>query len=315
MAEQKQRGRDAIRPDEIPKAGWKDIALRVKDEIETDHVAVVSAGVAFFGLLAAFPAIAALMSIAGLVLDPSTIETQLASITAALPEEAAAIVTEQAAEVAGSTGAGFAAAAGVLLSLYGAAKGMKTLMEGMNIAYDEDEDRGFIMKNLVALALMLLSIVGVVVALGFTVVVAALIGRLGLPEIVHTIILIGRWPVLGLLTMVGLAVLYRYGPSREEPEWRWVSVGAVVATVLWVLGSIGFSIYVANFGNYNETYGTLGGVIILLTWLWLSAFIVLLGAELNAEMEHQTARDTTTGHDEPRGERGAVKADTVGQAP
>jgi len=316
MAKERARGRKAAEPTDIPKQGWRDILFRVKDEVQADHVVVVSAGVAFFSLLAVFPAIGALMSIAGLVLDPATIEAQLQSVASALPEDAASIVVDQAKKVAASdNGAGLTAVFGILLSLYSSAKGMKTLMEGMNIAYDEEEERGFIVLNLVALALTLLLVVGVVIALGSTVVMTAVIESLGLPDIVATLVSFGRWPILALLAMLGLAVIYRYGTSREEPEWKWVSVGAVVATVIWVIGTIGFSIYVGNFGSYNETYGALGGVIILLTWLWLSAFIVLLGAELNSEMEHQTERDTTTGQREPLGERGAVKADTIGEVP
>ena len=317
MSKTQRRGRDAARPTQIPKAGWRDVALRVKDEIAADHVTVVAAGVAFFALLAVFPAIAALISIAALVLDPATIEAQLSTAASALPENAAAILQQQASSVASGAGGGvgLAAIAGILISIYSASKGTKTLMEGMNIAYDEDEDRGFVKLNLVALALTVLLVVGVLVALGSTVVVSALLGELGLSATARAVVEYGRWPVLALVVMAGLAVLYRYGPSREEPEWKWVSVGAVVTTALWVLGTIAFSIYARNFGSYNETYGALGGVIILLTWLWLSAWLVLLGAELNSEMEHQTKRDTTTGAHEPMGRRGAVKADTVAASP
>ncbi len=307
------RGREAQHPGEIPKAGWKDVLLRVKDELAADHVSVVSAGVAFFGLLAVFPAIAALISIAALVLDPATIEAQLSAAASVLPENAASILTNQAQEVASGAGGGIGLTAigGVLIALYSASKGTKTLMEGMNIAYDEDEGRGFVKKNVVALALTVLLVVGVLVALAFTVVASALLGNLGLSSVAQAVVQYGRWPVLALLAMAGLAMLYRYGPAREEPQWRWVSVGAVLTTFLWIIGSVAFSFYARNFGSYNETYGALGGVIILLTWLWLSAYLVLLGAELNSELEHQTRRDSTTGATRPMGERGAVKADTV----
>ncbi|WP_415836546.1 YihY/virulence factor BrkB family protein [Palleronia rufa] len=289
----------------------------MKEEITTDHVSVVSAGVAFFGLLAIFPAIAALMSIAGLLLDPGAIEEQIAGITAVLPQNAASILEGQASKVASGAGGGIGLAAivGLLLSLYSASKGMKALMEGMNIAYDEEEDRGFIMQNVVALALTLFLIVGLLIALAFTIVVPAFLGNLGLPDAVVALVTYGRWLILAILTMLGLAVLYRYGPSRDDPEWQWVSVGAIVATIFWIIGSIAFSVYVRNFGSYNESYGALGGVIILLTWFWLSAFIVLLGAELNSEMEAQTERDTTTGPPERKGRRGAEKADHVGETP
>lgn len=317
MAKTTNRGREAGRPKDIPKPGWRDILLRVKAEMAVDHVAIVSAGVAFFGLLAVFPAIAALISIAGLVLDPAAIEEQLASVAGILPQNAAEIIEGQARDIASGTGTGIglAAAGGILLSLYSASKGMKSLIEGMNIAYDEEESRGFLALNATALALTLFLIFGVLVAFGATLAAPALLGSLGLSQGVQAAVAYGRWPILAIMTMFGLAIVYRYGPSREPPRWRWVSTGAVVATIVWLIGSIAFSVYVSNFGSYNESYGALGGVIILLTWLWLSAFVVLLGAELNSEMEHQTARDTTTGKPRPKGKRGAVKADTVGRVP
>ncbi len=311
------RGRDAAGPREIPKSGWRDILLRVKDEIGADHVSIVAAGTAFFGLLALFPAIAALIAIAGLVFDPAAIAAQLQSAAAVLPADAAQILQDQASAVAsgGGTKLGFAAIAGLLLTLYSASKGMKTLIEGMNIAYDEEESRGFLMLNVVALALTLLLIVGLVLALGSTVVAPVIVATLGLGSVVEGLITWARWPVLAIVAALGLAVIYRYGPSRATPRWRWISPGAVIATLIWIVGSIAFSIYARNFGSFNETYGTLGGVIILLTWLWLSAFIVLLGAEFNSEMEHQTEHDSTTGEPRPKGERGAVKADTLGRQP
>ncbi len=311
------RGRHARKPSDIPSKGWRDIVLRVWEELTADHVSVVSAGVAFFGLLALFPAIAALMSITGLFMDPATIESQLETVASVLPRNAASILQEQTRSVASNseTGLGLAAIVGVILSLYGASKGMRTLMEGMNIAYDEEEKRGYVKEYAVSFFLTLILVVGLLIALAVTVVVPALLGTLGLPEAIVTAVEWGRWPLLALFTVAGLAVLYRYGPSRENPEWRWVTWGSVIATILWIAGSIGFSIYVRNFGSYNESYGALGGVIILLTWLWLSAFIVLLGAEINSEMEHQTEQDTTTGPDLPRGDRGAVKADEVARSP
>ncbi|SDY58432.1 YihY/virulence factor BrkB family protein [Citreimonas salinaria] len=317
MAQTSNRGRGAERPQDIPRPGWRDVLLRVKDELTADHVSIVSAGVAFFGLLAIFPAIAALISIAGLILDPAAIEQQLASVAGVLPADAAQIIESQAREVASNAGAGIglAAAGGILFSLYSASKGMKSLIEGMNIAYDEEESRGFIALNVIALALTLFLIVGVLIAFGATLAAPALLGQMGLSQGAQTAVTYGRWPLLAILAIFGLAVVYRYGPSREHPQWRWISPGAVVATVIWLIGSILFSIYVRNFGSYNESYGALGGVIILLTWLWLSGFIVLLGAELNSEMEHQTGKDTTTGKPLPKGERGAVKADTIGRTP
>jgi membrane protein len=310
------RGRGATRPRDIPRPGWRDILLRTWHAIGADHVSVVAAGVAFFGLLALFPAIAAFVSIAGFFMEPQQMQEQIATYTEALPEGAAEIVTGQARQVAaGNSAAGWGAAFGFLLALWGAAKGVKTLMEGMNIAYDEEEKRNFLVLNLVALALTLFLIVGLVLAVGAAVVLPALASFMSFAPWTEGLMTYAPWPILLLLTIGGLAVLYRFGPSREDAQWRWLSPGAVVATVVWLIGSVGFSLYVANFGSYNATYGALGGAIVLLIWLWLSAFIVLLGAELNAETEHQTKADTTTGEPEAMGTRGAEKADTQGRTP
>ncbi len=311
------RGRQATRPSEIPKPGWRDILLRVKNEISNDHVSISAAGVAFYGLLAIFPALAALIGVAGLVMDPSTVEDQIQQVAGMLPENAAQIVQDQARKVAENAGgaASFAAIGGILLALYSASTGIRTMMEAMNIAYDEEEKRGFVRLYATALLLTLVLIVGVVITLGAMVVLPALLTSIGLGAVFEAVLTYGRWPVLALLMILGLAIIYRYGPSRENAQWRWITPGAVIATVLWLIASILFSIYVRNFGSYTETYGTLGGVIILLMWFWLSAFVVLMGAELNSEMEHQTQRDTTTGPNRPMGQRGARKADTVGRTP
>ncbi len=307
------RGRQAARPSEIPTAGWRDILLRVKDEISDDHVSITAAGVAFYGLLAIFPAIAALISIAALVIDPAEVEAQLAQITSGLPEDAASLLTDQAHNIASTAEgqASLAALFGIALALYSASAGVKTLMEGMNIAYDEGEERGFVRFQLTALVLTIVLIFGVLLALGAAVVLPAIIDAIGLGGTLGTVLEYGRWPVLALMAMLGLGILYRYGPSRADARWQWITPGTVIATVLWLIGSLAFSIYVQNFGSYDETYGSIGGVIILLMWFWVSAFIVLLGAELNAEMEHQTEHDTTAGPERPMGERGAEMADKV----
>ncbi|MGF1550970.1 MAG: YihY/virulence factor BrkB family protein [Paracoccaceae bacterium] len=310
------RGRDAERLREIPKRGWRDIVMRTKDEIGRDHVSIVAAGVAFFGLLALFPLIGSIVSIAGLVFEPQTITGQIDSFASQLPEGAANILKGQAQAVAGSGGlASLTAIVGILLTLYSASSGTKNLMEGMNIAYDEEEGRGFLMKNVVGLSLTLMLIVLFIVGVAIIVVAPAVIGSIGLGSTLGGLSAYLRWPVLALVAIFALAVLYRYGPNRANPEWRWVTPGAVVATILWLVGSAAFSFYVSNFGSYNETYGALAGVIILLLWLWLSSFCILLGAELNSEIEHQTGRDSTTGEPKPQGERGAVKADHVGMTP
>ena len=310
------RGRHAETPTDIPRKGWKDIAFRIKDEIVADHVGLVAAGVAFYGLLALFPAITACMAIAGIMTEPQGIVDQLQKIGQLMPEQAADIIIGQATSVAGSNdgGLGLAAILGILLAIYSASKGTASLMEGMNVAYDEEEKRGFIRLNLLKLALTVFLIVGFLLGIGVAMVLPAVLGNFGFGVVFEWVARAASWGVLVVLTVVGLAVLYRYGPSREEPEWLWVTPGAMLATLLWVVGSVGFAFYVGNFANYNETFGTLGGVIVLLMWLWLSAYVVLLGAEVDSEMEAQTRTDTTTGPDEPMGERGAVKADRLGAA-
>ena len=310
------RGRHAETPKQIPKTGWKDIGFRIKDEISADHVSLVAAGVAFYGLLALFPAITAAMALAGLLTEPQGIVQQLEQIGQLMPQQAADIITNQAAKVAGSNqgGLGLAAILGILLALYSASKGMAALIEGMNVAYDEQEERGFIKLNLLKFGLTLFLIVGFLLGIAATMVLPALMGNLGLGPGVQWLARIASYLVLVLLTIFGLAVLYRYGPDRDDPEWNWVTPGAALATLLWILGSIAFAVYVGNFANYNATFGSLGGVIVLLIWLWLSSFIVLLGAEIDSEMEAQTRKDTTVGPDAPMGERGAVKADRLGKA-
>jgi membrane protein len=272
--------------------------------------------VAFYGLLALFPALAALISIWALAFDPLQIEQQIGTLSGLLPPDAAGLVKEQAHKVAASVGGlSVGAALGILLALYGAAKGLTALIEGLNIIYDEQEERGFIRRNLLAFALLLVALVAMIVAIGAIIVAPIVLNLIGLGPVVETLLRLLRWPILFAVALVVLAVIYRYGPSRTPARWRWVSWGAAVATAIWTLGSIAFSIYVQNFGSYNETYGSLGAVVILLMWFWLSAFIVLLGAELNSEMEHQTERDSTTGREKPLGRRGAYVADHVGEVP
>ena len=315
MNTEDERGRQARRPSDLPTAGWKDVLLRTKDELSTDNVSVVSAGVAFFGLLALFPAIAAIILISGLLTDPAVVEQQLESFAAGLPENAAEILQDQARKVAAgaSTTLGWAALGSILFALYGASKGMKTLMVGMNVAYDEEEKRGFFRLNAVALILTVLLILVLILAIGLMIVLPLAADRLGFPSLAQTIIFYGRWVLLAFIAFAGLSLLYRYGPSRDAPEWRWITPGSCAAVVIWILASIGLAFYVRNFGSYNETYGALGGVIVLLTWLWVSSYIVLLGAEIDSEIEHQTRRDTTVGPSERMGHRDAVKTDTIGE--
>ncbi|MGR3550851.1 YihY/virulence factor BrkB family protein [Pseudooceanicola sp.] len=310
------RGRYAETPRAIPAKGWKDIAFRVKDEMGSDHVGLIAAGVAFYALLAIFPAITALMALAGLAMEPAEVTLQLKTFTAMIPKEAAQIILDQAVAVTGSeeTGLGLAFVLGLLLAIYSSSKGMGSLIEGLNVAYDESEQRGFIKKMFTTLTLTLFLIVGLLMGLAASLAVPAVLGFVTLPSWLETTVALSGWVILAALTVFGLAVLYRYGPCRTNAQWKWLSPGALAASLIWIIASLGFSIYVSNFGSYNESFGSMAGVIILLMWLWISAFIVLLGAELNSEIEAQTRYDTTVGPGEPMGERGAVKADTLGRS-
>jgi membrane protein len=316
-AEDAGRGRQAARPRDIPSRGWRDILFRVKDEMARDNLSMIAAGVAFYGLFAIFPALAALVSIYGLIVEPQDAQQQIAQLQGVLPQDARSIVEEQLTRVTSSAQGALSLGVlgGLLLTLWSAGRGTKALIEALNIVYDEDEKRGLIKLNAIALALTLGIVLFVVAALALVAILPPLLAGLGLPEAVQAWARWLRWPILAGAFMTALAVLYRYGPSREEPRWRWVSWGAAAATLLWIAGSVLFSWYVANFDSYNETYGSVGAVAILMMWFWLSALIVLLGAELNAEMEHQTERDTTTGAPEPMGRRGAYVADHVGEVP
>jgi membrane protein len=308
------RGRGADAPQEIPPKGWKDIAKRTAKEVKQDQVPLLSAGVAFYSLLALFPAIIAGVSIYGLVADPTTVRDQIAKLTETLSPETADIVGKQLTEVTSGAGGalGVATVIGILTALWSASSGMKALITGVNLAYDETETRKFVKLRGLALLLTL----GAMVLMGIA--LATIVGYPpiadNLPTVLRWLVAIVRFVILGGLLVVGLAVLYRYAPDRDKPKWTWVSGGSGIATLLWVLATVGFSLYANFFGNYNKTYGALAGVIILMFWLFLSAFVVLVGAELNTEMELQTAKDTTAGPTKPMGDRDAHAADHVAEA-
>jgi membrane protein len=308
------RGREAHTPTDIPKAGWKDIFSRVKQKIGKDNLSIIAAGVAFYAFLAIFPALAAFVSTYGLLVNPSELQNDLKVVESVLPPQTAEIIESQLQRLLSSPiQLGWGLVGSLVLALWSASKGMKALMEAMNITYDEEETRGTIKFNLVAIGLTVGAIILVIVFLTLIAIVPVLLRTVGLGSVTEALINYSRWPLLFFGGIFVVAVLYRYGPSRSHPQWKWVSVGAVVAVTLWVVGSVLFSLYVSNFDNYDATYGSLGVVIILMMWFLLSAYSILLGSEINAELEHQTARDTTSGQEKPRGERGAYVADTVGQ--
>ena len=309
------RGRHALSPWGIPWPGFKDVGLRVFRETKNDYIGLIAAGCAFYGLLAIFPAIAASIAIWGLLADPATIVGQIDGLTRALPGDAAAIIKDQAAAAAGAEGgAALTALLSIAVGIYSASKGMKSLTTGLNIAYDEAEERSFIKKTLLNLGLTFGAVIGLLGAVLLIVGVPVALRFVGLSAGVQTLAAAFRWVVLIGGAFLAFAALYRIGPHRRGARFKWLSGGALVAVILWVGGSALFSVYVATLASYDSTYGTLGGVVVLLMWLYLTAFAILLGAEVNAELERQTAEDTTKGPARPMGERGAYAADTLGEA-
>jgi membrane protein len=310
------RGRWSKSPLRIPWKGWKDILWRTYERSGEDRLLAIAAGVVFFALLAVFPAITALVSCYGLFADPSTIGNNLQTLALMLPEGSFQIVQDQIARVLakGNTSLGATFLFGLALALWSANAGVKAVIDALNIVYEEREKRGFIRLNLLSLAFTIGGIAALLLMVGAVVALPLLLDHLWLGSQSKLIVSLVRWPLLLAMLLLALAILYRFGPSRREAQWKWLSVGAVAATLLWIAGSSLLSWYLSNFGNYDATYGSLGAAIGLMMWMWMSAIIVLCGAELNSEIEHQTAVDTTVGDPKPLGDRGAVMADTLGPA-
>lgn len=293
--------------------GYWGVLRRAAQRVGKDRVSLVSAGIAFFALLALFPALSALVAAAGLVLDPQTVTSELQTFAVAIPEAARSIILGQVREVteSSSNGLSLTLLISILFAIYSASRGVSNLIAGLNVVYAEEEKRGFIRLTLFTLALTAVLVVIVACAIAVVAVLPAALRLLGENDQIAIWSAILRWPILLLIGIGTFSLIYRYAPSRRAAKWRWLAPGSVMACILWVAVSIGFSWYVENFGGYNETFGVLGGVIVLLLWLWISTFIVLLGALINAELEAQTAHDSTIGSDRPMGDRGAVKADTA----
>ncbi len=310
------RGRQATAPSEIPPRGWKDILLRVYTNISKHRILALAAGMTYYSILAIFPAIAALVAVYGLFSDPTTIARHLDQLGGFLPGGAIDVARDQLTRVAsnGSPTLGLTFLIGLGTSLWSANAAMKALFDTLNIVHDEDEKRSFVKLNAMSLGFTIGGVFFILAALGSIVIIPVILNFVGLSNAGDLLLRIGRWPAMYLVLTFALAVIYRYGPSRETARWRWVTWGSAIAAVLWLAVSGLFSWYAANFGKFNETYGSLGAIIGFMTWLWISAIVILLGAEIDAEMEHQTARDTTTGSPRPMGVRGARMADTVGAA-
>lgn len=311
---QQTRGREAKSPTEVPAKGWKDILMRVKAEVSNDKISLISAAMAYYALFAFVPSISSVVLIYAWVSDPSEIMGHINSLSRFIPGDMQEILKQQLGTLASktSTTLGFGAITALLLALWSASKGSKAVIEAMNIIYEEEDNRGFIKTNLLAIGMTLVGALLAVVAIGVIVVVPAITNFIPIANKIEFVGTAASWLTLLALFTFFLSFVYRYGPHRKKAKWKWVSWGAVTASVLFVIVSGLFSWYAKEFGNFNKTYGSLGAIIVLMTWFYLSSFVVLLGAEINAELEHQTKRDSTVGPEKPLGERGAEMADSVG---
>jgi membrane protein len=310
------RGRRARAPLQIPWRGWTDIVLRTYQETQDDRLLALAAGIVFYALVALFPAIGAGVSFYALFADSGTIAKHLSLASGIVPAEALDLLREEVTRIAAKSDGRltFGFLLGLGIALWSANAGMKAIIDGLNIIYDEQERRSFARLNLMSLYFTICAIGGVLLAFSALVAFPLLLAVFGLSSIDQPIIGYLRWPVMFVLIIFGVALLYRYGPSRRLAKWRWISVGSVFATSAWLTVSSLLSSYLGNFANYNATYGALGAVIGLMMWMWFSTIVVLVGAELNSEIEHQTSRDSTVGREKSLGARGAVMADTVGAA-
>ena len=306
-------GRNANSPTEIPPRGWWQILKRTANAVMQDGLLAQAAAMTFYSLLALFPALAMLVSLYGLIADPRTLSDTISGIKGVVPGGGMDIITGQLKSLASSPhkALGLGVAIGFATSLWSSTSGIKALFSALNVAYNENETRSFIKLTAVAMVFTLGTILFLVLAIGGVVALPAVLGLLGIGAETKLLLDFARWPVLLVGLGIFLSLVYRYGPCRARARWRWVTWGSAAATIGWLIVSVAFSYYAAHFGNYNKTYGTLGAAIGFMTWLWLSATVVLVGAELDAEMEHQTARDTTDGPAKPLGVRGRPRRGIV----
>jgi membrane protein len=310
------RGREANTPEQIPLQGWRDILWRVLSSISADRILSTSGGVAFFSLLAIFPGIAAVVSLYGLFADASTIGKHLTLLSGILPAGVLALIGDQITFIAGqgndTLGAAFVV--GLFVALFSANAAMAALFDALNVVYDEKEKRSLVQFYATTLLFTVAGIVFIIVAITGVVFLPLILKFIGLTATTEGWLAVLRWPILFVTIVASLGFIYHYGPSRRDARWRWVTWGSIVAALLWITASMLFSAYVATFDSYNKTYGSLGAAVGFMMWLWISAVIILLGGELNAETEHQTARDSTEGRAKPLGSRGAMMADHVGKS-
>lgn len=312
------RGRQADTPLKMSRHAWRDILWRVWSESGNDNIGLIAAGVAFYAFLAFVPLLASVVLTYGLLADPKTVAEHLQVLFDLLPTDAASLIGDQlvavTATAAKKTGLGLLIALG--LAVYGAMNGAKSIITALNIAYDETETRNFFKVTFIALAItvgLLFVAVFTILAIGALALLESLVPWA--PAFVITLIRIAFWLAAAFAASTVIATIYRYAPNRRKARWRWLTAGSAFATIGWLAMTLGFGFYVANFANYNATYGALSAVVVMLMWLFLSAYILILGAELNSEIEHQTALDTTVGRPRPMGERRAYVADTLGEVP
>ncbi len=310
------RGRHAATPLQMTWLGWKDVLQRTWREAYDDRLMLVAASVAFWAVLALAPGISVLVSIYGLFADPAAVPLQLSPFTAVLPAAAQQLIEEQAVRLALQPRAELSL--NLLLSLgvatWSATAAIKGIFDGLNVIYGEVEKRSFLLFNVLSVLTTLGAVALLALALFFIAILPALLAGSAVGNALERTGTVLRWPAFYVMGVLSIAVLYWIGPSRKAARFIWVLPGAALAALVWAAASALFSWYVSSLGNYASSYGSLATVVVFMTWLWLSASVILLGAELNAELEHQTEHDTTFGEARDLGSRGAVVADQIGEA-
>ena len=313
---QKERGRQAETPSEIPPKGWKDILYRVYQSLERDRIMLIAAGSTFYLLLALFPALAAFVSVYGFFADRAAVASNTSLLIGILPSDSINLIRTQlellAAQETKLLSIGFFF--GLSIAMWSANNGAKAIFEALNVAYNEKESRSFLRLNLVSFAFTLCVLFGTIVLITATAIFPSVLARVGGDSLSSSLLALLRWPAVFLIVGAATSITYRVAPDRKPAQWRWLSWGAVFSTTVWIVASAGFTYYLSNFADYNATYGALGAVAGLMVWIWISVIILIVGAEINAELEHQTEVDTTTGEALPMGDRGAVVADTLGKS-
>lgn len=306
-------GRLAHTPAAIPWRGWKQVLRRTLAEMISDRMSLAAAGCAFWATLALFPAISTLISVYGLAFDPATVEPQLQVLSRLLPPAAFSLINARVHQLVSQPPGSltFSLVLSFLIALYSATTGTKSILAALNLAYEESEGRSILRYQLTALGMTLCAVVAAVVGIGVLVLLPLALSFLDLPGNQKVLAQVASLAVLLVFVVLALSLLYRFGPSRRRAAWRWVTPGSLVATLMWLVASAAFSYYVGNWASYDATYGPLGAVAGVMMWFWVTVYAVLLGAELNSELELQTARDSTDGPPRPPGRRGAYVADHV----